>query len=49
MRAQKADREPEMSDKTVPAIGGQSFEALKQTNEFGAEYWSARDLQPLLG
>ena len=26
-----------------------SFEALKQTNEHGAEYWSARKLQPLLG
>ncbi len=26
-----------MSDKTVPAIGGRSFEALKQTNEFGAD------------
>ena len=27
----------------------QSFEALKQTNEHGAEFWSARDLQSLLG
>lgn len=26
-----------------------AFEGLKQTNEFGGEYWSARDLQPLLG
>ena len=26
-----------------------SFEALKRRNEHGAEYWSARDLQPLLG
>ncbi|MFT4028105.1 MAG: DNA damage-inducible protein D [Novosphingobium sp.] len=26
-----------------------NFEALKSCNEFGAEYWSARDLQPLLG
>ncbi|MBI4937107.1 MAG: DNA damage-inducible protein D [Nitrosomonadales bacterium] len=33
----------------TPAIGGQSFEELKQTNKHGAEYWSARDLQPLLG
>lgn len=33
----------------TPAIGGQPFEALKQTNEHGAEYWSVRDLQPLLG
>ena len=27
----------------------QSFESLRQNNEHGAEYWSARDLQPLLG
>jgi DNA-damage-inducible protein D len=27
----------------------QSFEAMKQINEHGAEHWSARDLQPLLG
>ncbi len=26
-----------------------SFEELKETNEHGAEYWSARDLQPHLG
>lgn len=38
-----------MSDRQLPAIGGKTFEALKQTNEHGAEYWSARDLQPLLG
>lgn len=25
------------------------FESLKQTNEHDAEYWRARDLQPLLG
>lgn len=25
------------------------FEALKSVNQHGAEYWSARDLQPLLG
>ncbi|WP_296820879.1 DNA damage-inducible protein D [Thiobacillus sp.] len=30
-------------------MGGQSFENLKQVNDHGAEYWSARDLQPLLG
>jgi len=38
-----------MSDRQLPAIGGKTFEALKQTNVHGAEYWSARDLQPLLG
>ena len=31
------------------AISGKSFEKLKQQNPHGAEYWSARDLQPLLG
>jgi len=30
-------------------FGVQSFEELKQINEHGAEYWSARDLQSLLG
>jgi len=38
-----------MTDKQLPAIGGKNFEGLKQNNEHGAEYWSARDLQPLLG
>ena len=33
----------------VPSPQQQSFEALKQTNEHGAEFWSARDLQSLLG
>lgn len=35
-----------MSDKQH---GDNSFEGLEQTNTHGAEYWSARDLQPLLG
>lgn len=38
-----------MSEKSLPALGGTSFEGLKQTNQHGAEYWSARDLQPMLG
>ena len=38
-----------MNAKTVSPIGNPSFEDLKLTNEHGAEYWSARDLQPLLG
>lgn len=38
-----------MSSKNVATIGDQSFEELKRSNEHGAEYWSARDLQPLLG
>jgi DNA-damage-inducible protein D len=38
-----------MVSKNTPTIGGQSFEQLKQSNDHGAEFWSARDLQPLLG
>ena len=38
-----------MSPKNLTAIGGKTFEDHKQINDHGAEYWSARDLQPLLG
>ena len=38
-----------MSKTSLPAAATQSFESLKQNNEHGAEYWSARDLQPMLG
>ncbi|MBS3935771.1 MAG: DNA damage-inducible protein D [Sulfuritalea sp.] len=38
-----------MNTKQLPTLGAKSFEAIKQTNEHGAEYWSARDLQTLLG
>lgn len=38
-----------MNDKLSPNHENISFENLKQTNPHGAEYWSARDLQPLLG
>lgn len=38
-----------MAKKELPSIGGKFFEALKQVNDHDAEYWSARDLQPLLG
>ena len=38
-----------MTETELPAVAGGAFEALKRTNEHGAEYWSARDLQPLLG
>jgi len=38
-----------MSPDQMPAMGVRSFEELKRTNEHGAEYWSARELQPLLG
>ena len=38
-----------MSSENLPAIGDQSFESLKRTNPHGAEFWSARDLQAMLG
>lgn len=38
-----------MPDENLPAIGGASFEDLKRTNEHGAEYWSAREIQALFG
>ena len=38
-----------MTNNQLPVRGKKSFEELKLTNEYGAEYWSARDLQPLLG
>lgn len=38
-----------MEDKNHPAVRPKTFEELKQLNQYGAEYWSARDLQPLLG
>ncbi len=34
---------------SLPAIGEPDFESLKHQNEHGAEYWSARDLQSVLG
>jgi hypothetical protein len=38
-----------MPKKDLAAIGTKSFEELSNINEYGAEYWSARELQPLLG
>jgi DNA-damage-inducible protein D len=38
-----------MTEESLPQAEGVSFEGLKKTNDYGAEYWSARDLQPLLG
>ena len=38
-----------MSEKSLPALGVKTFEDLKKTNTHDAEYWSARDLQSLLG
>ncbi len=33
----------------LPLLRGKSFEELKQINQYGAEYWYARDLQLLFG
>lgn len=38
-----------MALKNEATIGNNAFESLKKLNEHGAEFWSARDLQPLLG
>jgi len=38
-----------MEDNNLPAMRPKSFEELRQINEYGAEYWSARDLQSSLG
>jgi DNA-damage-inducible protein D len=38
-----------MTEKTLPVRGKVTFEEMKKINDHGAEYWSARDLQPLLG
>ena len=38
-----------MSKKTLVPMGNKSFESLKKINEYGAEYWSAREIQPYLG
>jgi DNA-damage-inducible protein D len=38
-----------MNENNILARKPKSFEELKQINQFGAEYWSARDLQPMLG
>ena len=38
-----------MKNNTLSLLGQKSFEELKYVNEYGAEYWNARDVQPLLG
>ena len=38
-----------MDNKNIVPNGQKSFEELKQINRHGAEYWSARDLQSVLG
>ena len=38
-----------MTNQNLPTPNLQSFEALKNVNGHGAEFWSARDLQQILG
>ena len=38
-----------MTKENMPVPGRKSFEDLKQVNQHGAEYWTARDLQRSLG
>jgi DNA-damage-inducible protein D len=38
-----------MTDESLLVPSQKSFENLKQVNPHGAEYWTARELQPLLG
>ena len=38
-----------MAEENLPVPGRKSFEELKARNQYGAEYWTARDLQPQLG
>lgn len=39
----------QMSNNIVPINGESPFDTIKQTREDGSEFWSARDLMPLLG
>jgi len=38
-----------MNNRNMLSHRPKSFEELKKINQYGAEYWCARDLQPLLG
>ncbi len=38
-----------MTGTSLAVRGDKPFEELKRLNDHGAEYWSARDLQPMLG
>jgi DNA-damage-inducible protein D len=38
-----------MTENNLPAAARKSFEELKALNQHGAEYWTARELQPHLG
>jgi DNA-damage-inducible protein D len=41
--------EESMTETGLISIAGKSFEALKHINQHAQEYWSARELQPMLG
>ena len=49
MREAQRTPQPIMVHNQSLVAGKHSFEALKRINDHGAEYWSARDLQALLG
>lgn len=38
-----------MCEENLPQAVRSGFEDIKKSNDYGAEFWSARDLQPLLG
>ena len=38
-----------MAEENLPVPSRKSFEVLKKLNQHGAEFWTARELQPLLG
>ena len=38
-----------MTEEHIPQVAALGFEELKKLNQYQKEYWSARDLQPLLG
>ena len=42
-------RTAEMTEEHTPEVVRFGFESLKKVNQYNREYWSARDLQPLLG
>jgi hypothetical protein len=38
-----------MTDDCLPQRANSGFKGLKKTNQYDKEYWSASELQPLLG
>ena len=38
-----------MAEESLPVSSRNAFEDLKKSNQHGAEFWTARELQPLLG